>query len=238
MKIKSKSALNGLLGKVSGRQIIELSSSDINPSLEVIRLGNKIVLNSSNANYSFGGLHTVFQRVFKKLRISERAIKDVLVLGFGAGSIPSIMQEELGMYCNFTAVEVDPEVIRLGRSYFNIDRFDRLQLLEADAATFMRENIQCFDLIVVDVYIDFEVPESCETTNFVTDLRRSINPGGMILFNKLVYNYEAKLSARELMAKFKALDGETRMIKVKQNLVNRIIVFETRNTKHENRKTK
>jgi len=233
MKKKSKSALNGLLGKVSGRQIIELSSSDINPSLEVIRLGNKIVLNSSNANYSFGGLHTVFQRVFKKLRISDRAIKDVLVLGFGAGSVPSIMQEELGMYCNFTAVEVDPEVIRLGRSYFNIDRFDQLQLVEADAATFMRENIQCFDLIIVDVYIDFEVPESCETSNFVTDLRRSISPGGMILFNKLVYNYEAKLSARELMAKFKALDGETRMIKVKQNLVNRIIVFETRNTKHE-----
>jgi len=238
MTKNSKTPLNGLLGKFSGRQIIELSRSDINPSLEVVRLGNKIILNSSNANYSFGGLHRVFQKVFKKLRIADRAIKEVLVLGFGAGSIPSIMEEELGMYCNFTAVEVDPEVIRLGRSYFNTDRFHRLKLVEADAATFMRENKRCFDLIVVDVYIDFEVPESCETTNFVNDLQGCLNPGGMILFNKLVYNHEAKLSARELMEKFKALDGDTRMIKVKENLVNRIIVFETRNTKHEIRNTK
>jgi spermidine synthase len=145
------------------------------------------------------------------------------------------MQEEMGMSCNFTAVEIDPEVIRLGRAYFNIDRYDRLQLIEADAATFMRENNHRFDLIIVDVYIDFEVPESCETANFVNDLHRSLNPGGMILFNKLVYNFDAKVSARELMAKFNALDGDASMIKVKENLVNRIIVFENRKTKIEKR---
>lgn len=237
MTKKGKSALNGLFGKFSGKQIIELSRSDINPALEVVRLGDKVVLNSSNANYSFGGLHRVFQKAFKKLRINERGIVDVLILGFGAGSIPCIMQEELGMFCNFTAVEIDPEVIRLGRSYFNIDRFDRLQLHEGDAATFMHENKHSFDLIIVDVYIDFEVPESCESITFVKDLQRSLNPGGMILFNKLVYNYEAKVSARELMEKFRTLDGHASMIKVKGNLVNRIIVFEDRRPKIENRKS-
>jgi spermidine synthase len=154
-------------------------------------------------------------------------MEDVLILGFGAGSILAIMQEELGLQCHFTAVEVDPEVIRLGRAYFDIDRYDRLQLIEADAATFMKENKGSFDLIIVDVYIDFEVPESCETTNFVKDLQRSLNPGGMVLFNKLVYNYHAKQSARELMNKFNMLDGDARMIKVKENVVNRIIVYET-----------
>jgi len=227
MTKKTKAPLNSFLAKISGRQIIEMSRSEINPSLEVIKMGEKLVLNSSNANYSFGGLHRVFQKVFKKIHLSDRNMEDVLILGFGAGSILAIMQEELGLRCHFTAVEIDPEVIRLGRAYFDIDRYDRLQLIEADAATFMKENKGSFDLIIVDVYIDFEVPESCETTNFVNDLQRGLNPGGMVLFNKLVYNYHAKQSARELMNKFNMLDGDARMIKVKENVVNRIIVYET-----------
>lgn len=227
MGIKGKTSLNNILKKISGRQIIEMSKSDINPALEVVKLGDRVVLNSSNANYSFGGLHRVFQKVFKKLKVRERGIRDVLILGFGAGSIPSILQDELGMECSYTAVEIDPEVIRLGRAYFDIGRYRDLELFEEDAVAFMERNQKSFDLVIVDVYIDFEVPESCETAIFVNDLARSLKPGGMILFNKLVYNHEAKIQVKELHDKFKKMDGNTQLIKVKDNVVNRIIVYET-----------
>lgn len=218
--------MNSILKRMSGQQIIEISKSEINPALEVVKLGDRLVLNSANANYSFGGLHRVFQKVFKKLKLNDRGIRDVLILGFGAGSIPSILQEEMGIKCSFTAVEIDPEVLRLGRSYFDIERYHDLELIEDDAAAFVSRNNKPFDMIIVDVYIDFEVPESCETANFVEDLDRSLKPGGMIVFNKLVYNYQAKMQVNELRTKFNKLEGTTQVIKVKENVVNRIIVFE------------
>jgi len=226
MVVKKVSGLRKLRDKYVSREIIEECSSDLNPMLEVVKIGDRYMLNAANTNYSFGGLHRVFQKVFKKLDISKRDIRETLILGFGCGSVATILQNELGIACRIMAVEKDPEVIRLGEAYFNTGEYNGLELVAADAAVFMNENTKHYDLIVVDVYVDFEVPESCESTNFVEDLERSLKPGGMVVFNKLVYNHKAKKEAKKLISEFEKLDGTTRMIKVKENVVNRIIVYE------------
>ena len=88
-----------------------------------------------------------------------------------------------------------------------------------------------------DVYVDFEVPSSCQTDGFIKDLERSLLPGGTVLFNKLVYNHKAGEEAKVLLAKFNKLKGTTKIIKVKENIVNRIIVYEDRRPKTEQRTT-
>ena len=223
---KELPALNKLLSKFASRQLIEQSSSELNSLLEVVKIGDTVLLNSANTNYSYGGLHRVFQKVFKKLDIQNRQIRDVLILGFGTGSVASILKDELGIGCRIIAVEKDREVIRLGKAHFNILSFSDLTIHEADAATYIAEENHLYDLIIVDVYVDFEVPESCETEAFVEHLKRCLYPGGMVLFNKLVYNHKAGEEAEELLCRFKSRAGKTSVLKLRENVVNKVIVYE------------
>lgn len=218
--------LRQYLKKYSSRQLIESSASSVNSMLEVVKIGDKLMLNSTNTNYSFGGLHRVFQKAFQEIKPQKSDLKDVLILGFGAGSVAAILRDELNIKCRITGVEKDHEVIRLGKDHFKTGRYADLELIEDDAASFMKKESRLFDMIIVDVYVDFEVPESCESKEFVDDIYKCLARGGVILFNKLIYNHESGKERDELVKKFNSLDGSTRIIKTRENVVNNIIVFE------------
>ena len=138
MARKEISAIGRMRDHFASRKVIEKAGSRVNPVLEVLMLGDNLLLNSANTNYSFGGLHRVFQKVFAKINIQKITIGDVLILGFGAGSVASILRDELGMKCRIKGVEKDEEVIRLGAKHSNTSRFDRLELVQEDAAKYMR----------------------------------------------------------------------------------------------------
>ena len=102
--LKKKNLIQKLFGRLASGQILEESTSEVNPLLEVLSVGDKIMLNGANTNYSYGGLHRVFQKVLKKVNIRERKISEVLILGFGTGSVASILKEELGINCRIIIV--------------------------------------------------------------------------------------------------------------------------------------
>jgi spermidine synthase len=221
-----RSGIEKFASTFASRQVIETTSSKLNPVLEVVEIGNRRMLNSANTNYSYGGLHRVFQKAFKRIDIQKRKIKNVLILGFGAGSVASILQEEYLIECEIRGIEKDGEVLKLAKRFFDVGRFRQVKLIQEDAARYMRMEKKDYDLIVVDVYTDFEVPASCQTDGFISDLERCLEPGGLVIYNKLVYNHEASEQAKVLISKFKKLNGNTRVMKVKENIVNRIIVYE------------
>ncbi|MDT8393557.1 MAG: fused MFS/spermidine synthase [Bacteroidales bacterium] len=218
--------LKRFIGRLSSRQLIEKVHSQVNPMLEVVRLGDTLMLNTANANYSFGGLHRVFQRAFKKIGLNERDLQRILILGFGAGSVAAIIREELNIEATITAVEYDPVVIALGRRYFNSERYTDLELVEADAAAFISNEKRKYDLIVVDVYIDFKVPGHCESDEFIKDIFKCLAPGGMVVFNKMIYNHEAREEAHKLEILFRKLPGKVGVINIREGMLNKIIVFE------------
>lgn len=214
------------LAKFRAGKVIERIDTDLNPGLEVLQQGDLMILNSANANYSFGGLHSVFRKAFALIKIDKRNIDDVLVLGFGAGSVASILLEELKIDCSILGVEKDPEVIRIGRKYFNTDRYAKMEIVEADAAAFIETEKSRYDLIIIDVYVDIHVPESCETMEFLNAVESCLKPGGMALFNKMIYNRESGIQAKELERKFNTLAGELRILKIRENVVNKVFVYE------------
>lgn len=220
------SKLRKYLHRLSYREIVERPVSEINPGLEVVRTGNGIQLNASNTNYSFGGLHRVFRKALREVTWQGRTFSKVLILGFGAGSVAAILQEELGFPCHIKGVELDPEVIRVGKEHFSTGRYDKLEVVKADAAEYLEQDSGKYDLIVVDVYIDFEVPASCESHEFVDQIYDHLMPGGVMLFNKMIYNHEAGVQAEALETKFRALPGRTHVIKIRESVLNKIIVFE------------
>lgn len=198
-------------------EIIENAQSAINPCIEITYVNGKLVLNTKNSNYSYGSLHRVFQSVFKKINIQDREIKDVLILGFGAGSVASILINECGIKCRISAVELDQKIIDLAEVHFKISEYKELKIFQEDAADFLLKNNNKYDLVVVDVYIDNDVPAHCETSDFVKGLGRALNKDGLVVFNKLVYNKEVEELAKGLHSKFLNILGETGVYKIKDN---------------------
>lgn len=171
-----------ILSYVSGT-IVEKRPSAVSGELEVWYQNGRYVLHSPDANYSFDTLHRVFQKAFKKLDVKKRNPKTVLILGFGAGSVATILCDELKLTPDITGIELDPEVISLARKYFDLDRFKKLNLQIADAAEFVASCRTKFDLVISDVFVDKHVPDKMLTTMYTKHLFRLTAKGGLGMMN-------------------------------------------------------
>ncbi|MBX2944492.1 MAG: fused MFS/spermidine synthase [Cyclobacteriaceae bacterium] len=177
-----KSISQQLLSYVSGT-IVEKRPSAVSGELEVWYQNGKYVLHSPDANYSFDTLHKIFQKAFKKLEVDKRNLETVLILGFGAGSIATILCDELKLAPQLTGIELDPEVIALGKKYFDLDRYNNLTLHMADAADFVAVCKTRFDMVVSDVFVDKHIPSRMLKTEYVMHLVRLTTHGGLGMMN-------------------------------------------------------
>jgi spermidine synthase len=198
---------------------VERTSSALNPLLEVRIENGKYVLNSEHANYSFGSLHHIFKRAFKMTRIGDKDIKNVLLLGFGAGSVPALLADDFKINCHITAVEIDEKVLTLARKYFNIHRFDTLHLICADAFQFVQSCNSTFDLIVVDIFVDDKVPVQFETPEFLLALKKLMRNNGFLFFNKIPDAENGMKRFDNLVTHFKNIFGEITVLNVSENRV-------------------
>jgi hypothetical protein len=73
---------------------VEERKGAVAPRLEVYLSNGKYVLDSARVNYSFGGLHAVFRKAFSRFNIRKRDIISALILGFGTGSVATILCDE------------------------------------------------------------------------------------------------------------------------------------------------
>jgi spermidine synthase len=177
--------------------LIESTSSEHNPLLEVIYSSGRHRLNSKNANYSYGGLYDLFNLVFKQIEIDWKCVSDILILGFGAGcTVPLIRRYNAD--CKIIGVEVDSKVIEFGEKYFDIKHFNDLTIICDSASNFVQSTNQNYDLIIVDVFIDLDVPKEVETVFFIQNLRRILNNNGTVIFNKLTPTKALKKQIPEL----------------------------------------
>jgi spermidine synthase len=214
--------LNYLMSFVTGK-IIETASGHPNPYLEVQLINGRYVLNTHKVNYSFGNLHKVFREAFRLVHIERYSIRTVLVLGFGAGSIASILLDEYGIPCTVTGVEADAQVIRLYEKYFRRTGHP-VNVVNEDAFQFMKVNRDTFDLIVIDIFVDDVVPEIFETGEFLVMLKNASPPGGLTIFNKMVHDEASGESAERLGKRMKGIWEESRIYPMKKFRSNRMFV--------------
>jgi len=210
-----------LLGK-----IVERTQSNVNSFLEVIHINGKYILNFDNANYSYGTLQRVFEIEFNRLNIIKRPIRDVLILGFGAGSVASILLDKYRMNCNITGVEKDQKVIDLAFKYFNIQRFKNTEIICADAYDFMIHNKNLYDLIIIDVYIDSLVPVNIESELFLNQVKKSLKEKGLVVFNKMIFNKETEKSANTLYEIFGRAMGHFEYHKIHKHHTNLMLIYQ------------
>lgn len=164
--------------------VVERSSSPFNPRLEVVYTYGKHVLNATSVNYSYGLLDNAFRAAFSLLKIEDRPIQHVLILGLGAGNVATLLAEYNPDY-DITGVEVDAEVIRLGKKYFQLGTIPRLQVVIGDALEYVAGCQEQYDLLVVDLFIDDKVPAATETSTFFQALAKLLAPGALLIWNRL-----------------------------------------------------
>lgn len=183
--------------------------SRINPGLELRWEDGVLVLNSKKANYSFGNLHKVFDKTFYQLQIKSKEPLNVLLLGMGAGSVIKLLQNKYLPNCKITAVELDPIVIDIAANYFEIKENESLEIVGGDAALFVQEGKNKYDLIIADLFIDTIVPNLFTQELFYLKVAKSLNPNGMFIQNLMpknkIQSEQAISSANQVFSNIKML---------------------------------
>ncbi len=190
--------------------------------LEVVRKGTRTVLNSRQTNYSYGGLHMVFRQAFEKTGLSCEQISKVLILGFGAGSIASILHKEMNCNCSITGVEIDPEVIALAKKYFGIEESEKLRIVNDDALHYVSRCDGQYDLIVIDLFVDHKIPECFDSKAFLREVKRLLLPQGRVYYNRLCYDHDSKKRTARFEKVFSEVfprTGKTEIRKYSKNIV-------------------
>lgn len=82
-----------------------------------------------------------------------------------------------------TGVEIDPEVIPLGRKFFGLTGSEG-PVVNADARIFLRSREDQADLIVVDAYTQqIYIPFHLSTKEFYQEVKSHLTPGGILALN-------------------------------------------------------
>jgi len=156
-------------------------SSEINGTLEVTYINGKKVLDTANANYSYGSLQKILE--FGLAQIDLKSVKNILLLGMGGGSVIGSLRKKFDYQGNIVAVEIDPEVIQIAAQEFGIAESHNQRIVQDDAFQFVKECNERFHLIIIDLYIDTEVPAVFLEREFCQEVSQRIEERGFLIFN-------------------------------------------------------
>ena len=169
-------------------------SSEINGTLEVTYTNGKKVLDTQNANYSYGSLQKILE--FGLTKIDLKSVENLLILGMGGGSVIRSLRDTFHFKKNIVAIEIDPEIIKIAKNEFGISSSNNLQIIEGDAFEFVKTSKEKFQLIIIDLFIDLNVPPIFYGKQFCENVSNLLEKDGSILFNVGV-NIESKSGTSE-----------------------------------------
>lgn len=161
---------------------IERTGSEQNEYLEVVWSMGRKMLNTKNANYSFGNGYKVFEFAFKQIKEKITNFKKVLVLGFGCGSVEHLLRTKYNSSTQITGVEYDPRIIELYKRHFS-DSDQNTLVVEDDAKVFIESTDQVFDLIVIDLFDDLHTVPFVFEKEFTDQLLQKVNDSGVLIYN-------------------------------------------------------
>lgn len=199
---------------------IETVESGYNPYLNVILKRGQYQLLTENAIYSYGELYDNFSKAFKRIDLDKLNVQNVLILGFGLGSIPLMLETLFHKKYHYTAVEIDPEVLKLANKYTVVHLSSPIEFHLSDAYTYAAFSEEKFDMICMDVFLDDIVPTELEQEDFLLHLQKMLSPNGILLFNKLAHYRKDKNSAEQFFQNhFKRIFTEGVYLDVQGNYI-------------------
>lgn len=107
---------------------------------------------------------------------------DVLVLGMGTGTFAKGCKYFFPN-SSIEGVEIDRKIVDLSRKYFDLKE-EEARVYVNDGRTFLSSrDAGHYDLVMVDAYHDITIPFHMSTTEFFSEIKQHLNPGGVIMIN-------------------------------------------------------
>jgi len=128
-----------------------------------------------------GGLVFWYTNEMARLAL-ERQPKTILMLGGGAFTIPQYLAERLPA-SRIDVVEVDQKLQTISVDHFDYRNPANVHLIFDDARAFVNETERRYDLILVDVYGDADIPFTLMTKEYGQAVARLLRPGGLLAAN-------------------------------------------------------
>jgi len=127
---------------------------------------------------------------FKFLILRQRLPQNFkcLILGVGGGTLIQMIFKSFPQ-AEITGIEIDPQMINLGKKYFGLGEIPNLKIFLDDALEKIQDlEFREYDLILVDLYCGQEFPAEAESEIFLKTLEKILTPRGVVIFNRLNYN--------------------------------------------------
>ncbi|VXA99684.1 Spermidine synthase [Flavobacterium sp. 9AF] len=162
-------------------------SSKTSGNLEVTWNNGKLVLDSKNTNYSYGSLQKVLRKGLYFIGF-DRILKmnEILILGVAGGSVIKTIIKEIGFKGNITGVEIDENTIAIADRFFGLHQIQNYQTVIADANEFVEKRDKKYDLIIIDIFEDTEMPNFLFEKKFINNCKQILQYKGFILFNTMI----------------------------------------------------
>ncbi|WP_332871620.1 spermidine synthase [Flavobacterium selenitireducens] len=195
-------------------------------TIEVTWANGQLVLDSKNTNYSYGSLQRVLKLGLRNIGFEKVAkMREILVLGVAGGSVIKTLTQDIGCSGNITGVEIDPDIIKVANEYFGLDQVPNCKIVIDDAFEFVLKTKQHYDLIIVDVFRDTEMPNFLFQKFFAERLGFLLNKNGFILFNTMTLNGKHDARNVEYLTHFPVPNFAARTIPRVENH-NEVIIIE------------
>ena len=106
----------------------------------------------------------------------------LLIIGLGGGTVAKQYAAVYGPGVRIDGVELDPEVIDVGRRFFDMAE-PNLNAVAADGRTYLQHTDRRYDVIAVDAYRQPYIPFHLVTREFFEEARARLQPNGVLALN-------------------------------------------------------
>ena len=200
-------------------QVLEKINSHINGQIEVIKFAGKKRITVGGLIQSGGMVGLIWQKAIKAIR-QPLTVNHCLILGLGGGTAANLINQSFPK-AKITGVEIDKVMIELGKKYFNLSKIKNLKIINQDAIKFINKQQTAqnyYSLIMVDLYLGDKIPQKSTTVDFLTKLKKALNPKGTVIFNRLFYRQHKK-ETEKFINKLAKIFPKIKLIKAYSNLL-------------------
>jgi spermidine synthase len=183
---------NGTLRQAEAGQLLYEGESEYN-YIQVVRNGDEVglVLNDGHAIHSIynpnqlltGGPWDYFMMgPFFNQHQQPADVRSLALIGLAGGTTARQFTQVYGSSVQIDGVEIDPEIVKIGREYFNMTE-PNLNVIVQDGRYFLRTTDKRYDVIGVDAYRQPYIPFQLTTKEFFQESYDHLNDQGVMVLN-------------------------------------------------------
>ena len=130
-----------------------------------------------------GKLPMLYQRSWQLSRVLTPDLKRAAFLGGGGFGMPEALLDAFPD-AEADVLEIDPQVIDVGRRFFRVDRYPRMYPIAEDARRWLQWTDQTYDFIFGDAYHGVHsIPAHLATVEFFELVKARLSPSGVYAMN-------------------------------------------------------